>query len=78
MLNEIQRHAGKLYAKYSGEVVKNDIDPNNTGIIMVTVPSVFGAGVSVASTHCCRHWKAAAHAYRQRPPAKLRRAPCPS
>jgi hypothetical protein len=52
VFEEIGRHAGKLYAKYSGEVVANDIDPDKTGIISVTVPSVFGAGVSVPARPC--------------------------
>jgi hypothetical protein len=52
MLDEIRRHAGKLYAKYSGEVTANDIDPDNTGIISVAVVSVFGVGVSVPARPC--------------------------
>src|SRR5215467_12564634 len=52
MLEEIKRHAGKLYGKYSGEVVANDIDPDHTGIISVSVPSVFGAGIAVPARPC--------------------------
>src|ERR1019366_6721535 len=52
MFDEIRRHAGKLYGKYSGQVVKNDIDPDNTGIILVTVPSVFGETITVPARPC--------------------------
>lgn len=52
MFEELKHHAGKLYGKYSGEVTKNDTDPDKTGIIMVTVPSIFGKDVEVPARPC--------------------------
>jgi hypothetical protein len=52
MFEELRQHAGKLYGKYSGDVSKNDTDPDNMGVIMVRVPAVFGAGVEVPARPC--------------------------
>jgi uncharacterized protein involved in type VI secretion and phage assembly len=40
---DLQRHAGRIYGKYSGEVADN-ADEEFMGRIKVRVPSVFGAG----------------------------------
>jgi hypothetical protein len=52
ILDDLKRHAGKFYGKYSGEVTKNDTDPDNMGRIAVTVPSVFGIDVEVIARPC--------------------------
>ena len=52
MQEDLQRHVGKFYGKYSGEVVKNDTDKENMGRIVVKVPSVFGRGAEVTARPC--------------------------
>jgi Type VI secretion system/phage-baseplate injector OB domain len=42
MFEMVTSHSQKMYGKYSGVVTKNDTDTNNTGIVMVQIPSVFG------------------------------------
>jgi hypothetical protein len=51
MLDDLKRHAGKYYGKYSG-IVKNNEDSNFYGRIKVSVPSVFGSEVVVAARPC--------------------------
>ena len=48
---DLQRHVGKFYGKYAGEVT-DVADPDKTGCITVTVPSVFGKDVPVAARPC--------------------------
>jgi len=50
--NDLRRHSGKYYGKYSGEVTQNDQDPDNRGRIMVTVPAIFGDGTEVVARPC--------------------------
>ena len=52
MLDVLTTQSGKMYGKYSGVVTKNDTDKNNTGVIMVKVPAVFGADVEVPARPC--------------------------
>jgi len=52
MLDDLRRHAGKFYGKYSGKVTKNDTDTDNMGRIVVKVPSVFGVNAEVAARPC--------------------------
>jgi hypothetical protein len=52
MLEDLRRHIGKFYGKYSGEVTKNDTDKDNMGRIVVTVPSVFGVDTEVTARPC--------------------------
>jgi hypothetical protein len=54
MLNihpELERHIGKFYGKYSGEVTDNS-DSQQLGWITVKVPSVFGADMEVKARPC--------------------------
>lgn len=54
MLNihpELDRHVGKFYGKYSGEVTKNE-DSQQLGWITVKVASVFGADMEVKARPC--------------------------
>ena len=48
---DLQRHAGKYYGKYSGEV-KSNADEDQLGRITVTVPAVFGAELQVQARPC--------------------------
>jgi hypothetical protein len=48
---ELQRHVGKYYGKYSGQVTKNE-DKDTLGRITVKVPSVFGPTVEVPARPC--------------------------
>lgn len=48
---DLQRHAGKYYGKYSGEVVDNS-DPDQSGRIKVKVVPVFGADLQVFARPC--------------------------
>src|SRR5436309_3371122 len=48
---ELERHAGKYYGKYSGEVTDN-VDPQQLGRIKVRVPSVFGLDLEVMARPC--------------------------
>jgi hypothetical protein len=48
---DLQRHAGKFYGKYSGEVISNE-DPQQQGRMVVTVPPVFGAELEVWARPC--------------------------
>ncbi len=52
MIDEMRRHAGKYYGKYSGAVTKNDADLSNTGVMAVTVPTVFGSDIEVQARPC--------------------------
>jgi hypothetical protein len=52
MTDDMQRHAGKFYGKYSGVVIRNDDDKDNTGRIVVKVPSVFGTDAEVTARPC--------------------------
>jgi hypothetical protein len=52
MPGDLKRHIGKYYGKYSGDVFKNDSDPDNTGVIVVKVPSVFGQAAEVTARPC--------------------------
>src|SRR5262245_27429655 len=51
MFEDLRRHAGKFYGKYSGTVTDN-ADKNFFGRIKVTVPTVFGDGVEVSARPC--------------------------
>lgn len=51
MFEDLKRHAGKFYGKYSGEVMDN-MDDDFFGRIKVKVPSVFGADVVVRARPC--------------------------
>lgn len=48
---DLQRHIGKYYGKYSGEVIEID-DQDNMGRIKVKVPSVFGEDMVVQARPC--------------------------
>src|SRR4051794_34008831 len=48
---ELQRHVGKYYGKYSGEVTDNE-DQEQLGHVMVKVPSVFGVTMEVRARPC--------------------------
>ena len=50
-MDDLQRHAGKFYGKYSGEVIDN-ADADFFGRIKVKVPAVFGAEVEVRARPC--------------------------
>jgi len=50
-VDDLHRHAGKYYGKYSGEVTDN-ADPDFFGRIKVKVPAVFGADVEVRARPC--------------------------
>ena len=47
MFDDLRRHVGKYYGKYSGQVVANDQDSNKMGSIVVTLPSIFGPTAQV-------------------------------
>lgn len=47
----MQRHAGKYYGKYSGEVVQNE-DTQHLGRLQVRVPSVLGEQLTVWARPC--------------------------
>src|SRR5579871_4147029 len=49
--SDMERHAGKFYGKYSGEVTDNT-DTETRGNITVKVPSVFGTDVEVLARPC--------------------------
>lgn len=49
--NDLQRHIGKFYGKYSGEVVSNE-DEDQRGHVTVTVPAVFGEELEVLARPC--------------------------
>jgi uncharacterized protein involved in type VI secretion and phage assembly len=51
MNRDLQRHAGKYYGKYSGEVTDNE-DAQLQGRIKVKVPSMFGAEMEVWARPC--------------------------
>jgi len=51
MTPDLQRHVGKYYGKYSGEVTDNE-DPDNQGRITVKVPPVFGEELEVRARPC--------------------------
>jgi hypothetical protein len=57
MYQDLSRHAGKFYGKYSGAVVDNQ-DVDYLGRIKVSVPSVFGAATTVTARPClpARHF----------------------
>jgi hypothetical protein len=48
---DLQRHVGKFYGKYSGEVV-DVADPDKLGRIKVAVPAVFGPGLQLWARPC--------------------------
>lgn len=48
---DLSRHVGKFYGKYSGEVTANT-DEQNQGRITVKVPTVLGANVEVRARPC--------------------------
>jgi hypothetical protein len=50
-VSDLQRHVGKFYGKYSGEVTDN-ADTDFFGRIKVKVPAVFGAAVEVRARPC--------------------------
>ncbi len=49
--SDLQRHVGRFYGKYSGEVVDVD-DPDKLGRIKVSVPSVFPPEMQVWARPC--------------------------
>jgi hypothetical protein len=51
ILEDLRRHAGKYYGKYSGEVVDNR-DDEHSGRIMVKAPAVFGPDLEVRARPC--------------------------
>src|SRR5438128_10738827 len=48
---DLQRHSGRYYGKYSGEVTKNE-DDDKLGRIIVKVPSIFGKDTEVQARPC--------------------------
>jgi hypothetical protein len=48
---DLSRHIGKFYGKYSGEVTNNE-DDEKRGQIKVKVPSVFGLNMEVTARPC--------------------------
>jgi hypothetical protein len=48
---DLNRHAGKFYGKYSGQVVDVD-DPKRLGRVLVSVPSVFPENLHVWARPC--------------------------
>jgi hypothetical protein len=53
VFDDLRRHLGKYYGKYSGEVTKNDPEgTDNMGLIVVKVPSVFGVDAEVTARPC--------------------------
>ena len=51
MNRDLERHAGKYYGTYSGEVTDNE-DPELQGRIKVKVPAMFGAEMEVWARPC--------------------------
>lgn len=49
--SDLQRHAGKFYGKYSGEVTDN-ADQTKTGRIRVKVPTIFGPEEDIVARPC--------------------------
>src|SRR5712691_11527903 len=49
--NDLIRHVGRYYAKYSGEVTDNQ-DPDQQGKIQVRVPSMFDTALTVWARPC--------------------------
>jgi hypothetical protein len=52
MFDDLRRHIGKYYGKYSGLVVANDQDKNNMGNIVVTLPTIFGPTAQITARPC--------------------------
>lgn len=52
MFDDLRRHVGKYYGKYSGQVVANDQDSNKMGSIVVTLPSIFGPTAQITARPC--------------------------
>jgi hypothetical protein len=52
MFDDLRRHVGKYYGKYSGQVVANDQDSDNMGSIVVTLPSIFGPTAQITARPC--------------------------
>lgn len=48
---ELRRHTGKYYGKFSGEVTNNE-DEAQRGSVLVKVPAVFGADIEVRARPC--------------------------
>lgn len=48
---QTERHAGRFYGKFSGEVVSVD-DPDRRGWLTVKVPAVFGSDLEVRARPC--------------------------
>lgn len=51
MNTDLNRHVGKYYGKYSGEVTDNE-DPDKRGSIKVKVPTMFGSQMEVWARPC--------------------------
>jgi hypothetical protein len=51
MNTDLNRHVGKYYGKYSGEVTDNE-DPDKRGSIKVKVPTMFGSEMEVWARPC--------------------------
>jgi hypothetical protein len=51
LVPDLQRHVGKYYGKFSGEVTKNE-DSDKLGRISVKIPAVFGPTVEVPARPC--------------------------
>jgi hypothetical protein len=49
--SDLNRHAGKFYGKYSGQVTDNQ-DDNKLGCVKIKVPSVFGPDLEVSARPC--------------------------
>jgi hypothetical protein len=49
--SDLQRHVGKFYGKYSGQVTDNE-DDDKLGKVKVKVPSVFGPDLEVLARPC--------------------------
>src|SRR6476469_609363 len=47
----LQRHSGKFYGKYSGEVTDNS-DSDKVGKVKVKVPTIFGTDPEVVARPC--------------------------
>lgn len=52
MFEDLRRHVGKYYGKYSGQVVANDQDQDNMGSVVVTLPTIFGPTAQITARAC--------------------------
>ena len=52
MFEELRHHVGKYYGKYSGDVLAIDEDKDNTGTIVIQLPTMFGKDARVTARPC--------------------------